>query len=275
MTVASTEQDQAALTQLVAAQTLTQQQLTQMAIELAGGSAEAFTQWYDHAAIGTWAGQLAQMIEGIQSQSASLTDGYLAESLSQITGSAVSPVGTIDVGGLRQGVSHTEVYGRVTDTYRYQKSLGKSDEGARQIAVTRAKVMAQTDTQLAQRAQSRQFMMAKKVTGYRRVIHPEVSRGGTCGLCIAASDRIYSRGDLMPIHDRCACTTMAITAGADPGSQMNRSDLRALYQKADGSTSGAALKKVRYTVHENGELGPILALHGAPYRTPDDFPVAA
>ena len=37
------------------------------------------------------------------------------------------------------------------------------------------------------------------IRAYRRVIHPELSKGGTCGLCIAASDRIYFVDDLLAL----------------------------------------------------------------------------
>jgi hypothetical protein len=49
----------------------------------------------------------------------------------------------------------------------------------------------------------RHLAAAEDVTGYRRVIHPELSKSGTCGLCVAAADRIYYVDDLMPIHTNC------------------------------------------------------------------------
>lgn len=266
--------DQASLALLVDAQSQSQNALTQMAINAAGQAAESFDGWYDSALIGSWASQLASLIEGIQSQTAASTDAYLTEVLAAMTGKPVSPSGTIDISGLRQGVSHTEVYGRTADTYRYELSQGKPQPEALKAAVQRAQVMAQTDVQLAQRAQSQRFMTSKKVTGYRRIIHPEMSKG-TCGLCIAASDQIYGIEDLMPIHNRCECTTAPIVGGMDPGRDLTRHDLNALYEQAGGSTSGPALKKVRWTVHQNGELGPVLAVEGQSFRGPSDLPAAA
>lgn len=252
---------------LVTIQGQNQATLATIATEIASAAAESFDGWYDSAQIGAWASQLAAQIEAIQSQSASTTDAYLAAVLADIADRSVSPSGTISVSGLRKGVSHTEVYGRSADVYRYQRSLGKSEDEAQTAAVQRAEVMAQTDVQLAQRAQSHKFMVVKKVTGYRRVIHPELSTSGTCGLCIAASSNFYHRGDLMPLHDRCKCTTVPIVNSIDPGHVLNRDDLDTLYQQA-GGTSAAKLKSTRFTVHHNGELGPVLGVHGQAFRGP-------
>lgn len=97
-----------------------------------------------------------------------------------------------------------------------------------------------------------------KVLGYRRLIHPEMSRGGTCGLCIAAADRIYHAKKLRPIHALCKCTISPVTADHDPADELNQADLTQLYKDA-GGTSAAALKRTRYKVDEHGELGAVLA----------------
>jgi hypothetical protein len=266
--------DQTQAAQLATAQGMSQEALTNMAVGYAGMAARGFDGWYDHSQIAIWATELSQMIEAIQGQAASSTDAYLTALLSEMKGHSVNPFGPVNVAGLRVGANHVEVYGRAADTYRYQVSLGKDPEQAQEMAVQRAQVMAQTDVQLAQRAQSQKFMVVNKVTGYRRIIHPELSKGGTCGLCIAASSRFYHRGDLMPIHNRCCCTTSPIVNSVDPGTVLNKDDLTALYKQA-GSTLGSQLKKVRYTIHDNGEIGPVLAPHGVPYRGPSDLPAAA
>lgn len=84
----------------------------------------------------------------------------------------------------------------------------------------------------------------KRTVGYRRVVHPELSKGGACGLCVAASMNVYSRPDLKPIHDRCHCEVVPIIGGQDIGDLLNRYDLGQLYS-ASGSTDGASLKRVR------------------------------
>jgi hypothetical protein len=112
---------------------------------------------------------------------------------------------------------------------------------------------------------------AADVSGYRRVIHPELSRSGTCGLCIAAADRIYKVDDLMPIHTSCACEPMPIVRGVDPARVFNGADTTELYRRvlaaAGGETAAAKLRATRVQVSAHGELGPVL--HDAGHRFRD------
>lgn len=55
---------------------------------------------------------------------------------------------------------------------------------------------------------------------------------------------------------------MPVIGGYDAGSALNDLDLSDLYTAA-GANTAAALKRTRYSVLENGELGPTLAVHGA------------
>jgi hypothetical protein len=97
------------------------------------------------------------------------------------------------------------------------------------------------------------------ITGYRRVLHPELSESGvSCGLCVAASHRKYSVRELMPIHNLCKCEAVPIINGKDPGAQINREDLGALYDEAGGSTDRQDLAAEKYTVFHHPELGPVL-----------------
>lgn len=106
---------------------------------------------------------------------------------------------------------------------------------------------------------------APRVVGYRRVIHPEFSKTGTCGLCVVASSRFYTKSELMPLHDKCKCTISPITAKQDLGLRLNREDLDALY-KAAGSSYAEDLKRIKVEVREHGELGPILTERGDAFR---------
>lgn len=93
-----------------------------------------------------------------------------------------------------------------------------------------------------------------RVTGYRRVVHPERSKGGTCGLCVLAATRVYRTRDLRPIHDGCECTVMEVTGAFDPGDALNGLDLGEIYGDAGGTTPEQA-KKVRYRVNpQTGEM---------------------
>lgn len=106
---------------------------------------------------------------------------------------------------------------------------------------------------------------APKIIGYRRVIHPEFSKTGTCGLCVVASSRFYTKAELMPLHGSCKCTISPITATQDLGTKLNKDDLAKIY-KAAGSTYAEDLKKIIVQINEHGELGPILTRKGNHFR---------
>jgi hypothetical protein len=106
---------------------------------------------------------------------------------------------------------------------------------------------------------------APQVVGYRRVIHPEFSKTGTCGLCVVASSRFYTKSELMPLHDKCKCTISPITKTQDLGLRLNDADLARIYEAA-GSTYAEDLKRITVQVREHGELGPILTKKGDSFR---------
>jgi len=262
---------------LVAAQGQTREQLTEQAIAIATASVRDFNGWYDSGQITEWSAKLSTVIEAILRALARNTDAYMARAVSDVAGKRIRPAGIIDVTSLRNAVTHAGAYARAADVYRYQQSL--MDSFARSLttaspppappelvspidaAVERIRAVTDADTQLAVRAQAQQTMKAASklgvITGWRRVIHPELSKGGTCGLCVAASDRIYHVEELMPIHDKCKCVPLPIRDSKDPGSMLNKQDLEKLYEHA-GSTAAEDLKRTRYIVNEHGELGPVL-----------------
>lgn len=276
MSSTTTASDAAAVLALIQAQAAVRENLTAQASAVAVAAAAGFDGWYDTALITEWAATLAGRVQPIQRVLAQSTDAYLARLLSLLTGSRVRPVGRIDVATLRPGMTHAGAYGKAADAYRWQQS--QLDAATRTIttdtnpqppvlqtpveaAADRIRSVAEMDAQLAVRAQSQATLTPAHqkgvVTGYRRVIHPELSRGGTCGLCVAASHRVYHVENLMPIHHRCNCLPMPIIDGNDPGAVVNDADLARLYQEA-GSTGAADLKSTRYRVTDAGALGPVL-----------------
>lgn len=108
-----------------------------------------------------------------------------------------------------------------------------------------------------------------EIIGYRRVIHPEFSKTGTCGLCVVASSRFYTKAELMPLHDKCKCTISPLTKTMDLGLRLNDDDLAKIYEAA-GSTYAEDLKKITVQIREHGELGPILTRKGDAFRTVTD-----
>lgn len=173
---------------------------------------------------------------------------------------------TVDYAGDKAKVSAADmstlaIFQRPAETYRYVVSQGGTDANAQ--SVVRISTLVDDNLMLAQRLAQLQVINTAgrdkkaRVTGYRRVIHPELSRGGTCGMCIAASDRLYKVAELLPIHAHCKCTIAGVTEDYDPADDLNAVDLNQLYKQA-GGTSVAHLKRTRYQIDEHGELGPVL-----------------
>jgi hypothetical protein len=153
-------------------------------------------------------------------------------------------------------------------------SEGITLDEAKRRAIQRARVMADTDIMLADRAQASAFLRERKprgITGYRRVLQPELGSGGPpCGLCVVAADRLYFIEELMPIHARCRCTVVAAGEVDDPGFSLNEKDLAAIY-KAAGGTGGKGLKNIRVEVTEHGEFGPWLVNAQQRFRGPREY----
>ncbi|AYD82117.1 head maturation protease [Gordonia phage Turuncu] len=97
------------------------------------------------------------------------------------------------------------------------------------------------------------------IIGYRRVLHPELAESGqSCGLCVAASTRLYKKKDLLPIHNLCNCEPVEVIKGRDVGQQINDEDLDTLYGAAEDSTDRQDLSNTKWTVFDHPELGPVL-----------------
>lgn len=226
-----------------------------------------FTDWYDTNQITALAASLVLQAQAAQRATAGVTDAYLSKVASQITKTRVRPAGVIDLrGGLRTGnVTHAGAYGRIADQYRWRITEGETPEVAQAGAVRRAAAVAKTDTDLAFRAMADKFMDERKADGYRRIIRPERSTEGTCGLCLVATDRVYSTDVLMALHNGCNCTVLPIMGDADPGHRLNRDDLKAIYAAA-GGTERKKLQATRIVIREHGELGPVLTRAGDGFR---------
>ena len=249
---------------------------------------ERFGGWYSPRQVEGIAARVADVVAAGQLSTAQLTDAYLARVASYMTHQTVVGVGVPQLMGatLRNGVTgHVEVYTRVAAEYRRRLSEGADPSKALGAALARARSMVSTDLALAMQHQSGVTMARLKarqrLNYYRRIIRPEASQGGTCGLCAAASDRIYWRGDLLPLHARCKCLTIPVMGRLDPGSQINTPILESLYSAAGGTTYGQrvtergqvkrGLKRVEVTVEEHGELGPQLRVAGQHFRGPDEI----
>ena len=232
--------------------------------------------WADHAAITVAATQAGAVARSTSRLSAASADAYMTRILGATIGGSPRAAGVISINDpLRVGVRDwASVYGRVADTVRLQVARGASLDQAVTMGLQRADTMVRWDSGLARREQWRQSLAANpQAIGWRRVIHPELSRDGTCGLCIAAADRTYSIATLAPLHGRCHCTVAPVTRTADPGGTLNDEDLKRVYESAS-STYAADLKRVRYDVQQHGELGPVLTDRANDFRATAHMPKA-
>lgn len=91
-------------------------------------------------------------------------------------------------------------------------------------------VVAQQQAQLAElRMKAAEPMPSRQIVGYRRVL-----TGKSCMFCAAASTRVYSRGDLMPLHAHCDCSVAPVFVGADPSFALNSQVLSNLQSQGKG-----------------------------------------
>jgi hypothetical protein len=225
------------------------------------------------------AAQAAAAISNAQSQTAAgLAGEYLAVTTGIMLDQAV-PAPTLLLPALRNGVDMNSVFERPAKLFRLLRSQGVSPEEAFTQAMNRARSLATMNITLAQREAYQQTIAKLEqkvgVTGYRRVVHPELSRTGTCGLCIVASDNTYHSSQLLPIHGNCECTVLPIIGELDPGNSLNGSSLADFYAAAGDSTFGEDLKKTRYVVNEHGEYGPVLGVEGQHFLDHGDLDLAA
>lgn len=170
--------------------------------------------------------------------------------------------------------------GRIANVYRTQQAdidgaLSRAVETGElppdlvdpsEAANERARSIVRNDMMLSRRAQWRKTMIDNDVKNYRRVIHPELSKGGSCGLCVAASTRVYHVEGLLPLHDDCSCTQVPVIGPGDPGLALNEKAYITAEQLA-GGTGRQVLAKTRFQVDEHGELGPVLRPEGEPIRS--------
>ena len=214
----------------------------------------------DPAQIDAVSAEVYRLVRSGQDATAAATATYLRGLLDQL-GDRAAPVGSGAVvldPSLRGLVDPASAYHRAFEQWRYARSVDLPEPAARDRGEQRLAAQVDMDLTMAMRESARTVLAdADDVIGYRRVIHPELSRGGSCGLCVVAADRLYRKSELLPIHGRCRCTIAPVTRAHDPGAELNAADLEQLYGAA-GSTGRADLKRVRVTVEQHGELGPQL-----------------
>lgn len=220
--------------------------------------------------------ELAQQLERLRAQRAAGTTVSPTPTPAPSTPTPVTTSPSDSTPSRRDALDPGEPYNRVAEQFRYQVvARGVPEEQAAQTALARIEAVAWTDVTLAVREQVRRTLGSLSdiagVEGYRRVLRPELSETGPCGLCVVAANRIYSVEDLKPMHDRCVCEVLPIIDGADPGLFLNDEDLDRIYggEGMRGGRRGTGrLARMRVVFTEHGELGPILVNGNHSYRGP-------
>lgn len=168
------------------------------------------------------------------------TDAGLSLAAGIATATEVTPLG-IEADALigaraRNGTSLETVYSRTA-------KVAREDGFQRGVAHLRQSIY--MDTQLAQRGAANAHAEAdRRVTAWRRQTN-QVSGGKTCGFCIAASTRLYHRGDLLPLHHYCRCSVVEIYVDSFQGPTLDRERLDAVYARTGHDASRQALGRIR------------------------------
>lgn len=246
------------------------QRVTETATGAAQSAWLAFVGWYAAAAVTERAAAAAASSLSAQAMAAAALVQYVAQVTATLTGQRRVPAVAVEPPAVRNGADLTVVHARPARVYRETFALTGDVDLATRRAADRAVELTETDIMLAARQAELAAMERLQVKRYRRVLRPELSESGPCGLCVVAADRIYTIGELMPLHGRCKCEVMPLVAGADVGARLNREDLQRIYAAA-GSTAAADLKRTRVQVNEHGELGPVLTVRGQTFTGPDDL----
>lgn len=171
----------------------------------------------------------------------------------------------------RANVTPFEVYQRPAKEYRFLTSQGLVFDETYMRAKTRLEGLGRADALRTRMDEAQRLNAANpKVIGTRRIIHPELSKTGTCGLCLVAATRFYKVTELQPIHPpNCHCGTLPVTKTSDPGLKLTQDDLKAIYAAA-GSSRAEDLANTRISVNEHGELGPLLVREGQHFKTAEE-----
>lgn len=229
-----------------------------------------FDKYYDGDLVAARAARSATLVDAAQASVKRHTESYLKIAYQQyddLQFPSEEEIDAVNDEALDRLVNPLDEWNRPAEQFRFAQSQGKNRGEAIEVAAKRVEELADMDVALAMRNTASNIIKATpKVTGYRRVIHPELSESGTtCGLCIAASTRVYSKEELMPLHEHCHCTVMPIVGDEDPGDFFNQEDidiLNQLYQAAAGNDA-QSLSRTRFKVIQNSELGPYLVEEGS------------
>lgn len=245
------------------------QQIHDAAEQAAKSTWLGFEAWYSTAAVTAVATEMAQFSQAGQDRIAGTAQAFIANVVAVLRGTRVTIPQTTLPPVRGENAPLSLVHTRPAEAYRKAIATGATHDEAVDLAVQRAVRLQTGDLTLAERNAQQSTMDALGITGYRRIVRPELSETGSCGMCIVAADRIYSRDELLPMHNGCKCKTMPIEGDSDPGQTLNNRDLKRFYADA-GSNKRDDLLQTRYKVSEHGEWGPVLTKADDNFRGPEN-----
>jgi hypothetical protein len=235
-------------------------------------------QRYDDAQVAAFAQQAAALSKGARTAASGAQEAYLRQILA-LLGTQPGRGLKVVIPDAPRGIDPVVQYTRPVEEFRRLRVSGLDEFEANERALNRLRVVADYDIQIAERDTTHQVLAsAEKVTGYRRILHPELPTSASiregrpvpdvCGACVVAADRVYYVGDLKALHSACRCTVLPIVKGkADPGAQIHADDLKRIYEIA-GSTKADDLRKTRIAIRRHGEIGDLLTFEGQHFRGP-------
>lgn len=275
------------------------------------GTADAMSALWDRfrpvtdADLERWLRAAVPLMQGAQRASAVSAVGYL-DAYGRIAGYPQQLDVDIDavLAGLRDGIGPAEVYTRPVITVRKGISDGREVVDALRLGGERLRATASTDVMLAGREAGREAMgQMRHVVGYRRTVNP-----GACRYCLLCSTQRYHVRDLQPCHANCKCSPVGapIYGDRDPGQILNR-DLHAQLKREGVIEDETLRRQIRdakkagrdervrslsdqrdalharmnadpaqrfrseVTVHQHGELGPVLTSSDHAWTGPNDI----
>lgn len=203
-------------------------------------------------AVEQWVRIMAPVLDASQHRIGVATSAYLASVAPPGKQEPVPvPAETMASAELR-GVPADELLHRVPEQMWTSLGNGDTPDHARQISATRATALVLTGLQLAHTHASRRFMKAHRVKRFSRK-----TRAGACDLCQLSASQVFNSDHLMPIHDGCACTVVPVWGDDNLPGESSAAD--EAYQD-------------EVTVHEHGELGPVLTHQDHSFRGPAAVP---
>ncbi|WP_068922192.1 hypothetical protein [Planobispora rosea] len=268
-------------------------ELRQSLLDAVTGAFDRLTSWRDDDAE-AFAAAVIPMVAGAQQAMAQMTDVYLAMMLGDLLGEDVQPLGIDDDNP--RGVDPEQVYRRPFIELWTLLSGGSLLKAAIEAARRRSVGLAATDLQLARTHASRRALADRgdaRIVGYRRVL----TGAENCAMCVLASTQRYHVKDLLPIHPACDCGVAPIVGDADPGQIINSVTVTEGAQAVTTTRDGVPVfsgdnlvdlgklleplheevqrrfgisdrggRAIDYrkllTVHQHGEIGPVLAVKG-------------